>query len=149
MKIKLLSIIAFVVLSTSIASAQALYAENISTPDGSISFLIGMSPSSIQIVTRSDNSSYCTVKLVLINGEQAETFSWSDYKITVLTKDGKLIYNYTTTAESGEYDCTFDLKPGESRTQMLCYAKTFTEKDIDRVWLTMSDEISFELVLTE
>ena len=39
MKIKLLSIIAFVVLSTSIASAQALYAENISTPDGSISFL--------------------------------------------------------------------------------------------------------------
>jgi hypothetical protein len=149
MKSKLLLLIAFVVFSSNLTSAQALYAESISTPDGSINFLIGVSPSSIQTVTRSDNSTYCTVKLVLINDEKAQAFDWADYKVYVLTKDGKIGYNYTTTADGGEFDCTYELKPGESKTQLLCYARTFAQADIDRIWLVMSDEISFELVLTE
>ncbi len=149
MKNKFSLLIVLFSMITGFANAQAIFAESISTPDGSINFLIGFSPSSVQQVTRSDNTVYSTVKLVLINDETAQEFEWADYKMMVLTKSGELFYNYSTTAEGGDYDCTYTLKPGETKTQMLCYSKTFKPEDVARVWVSMSDNISFELVLTE
>jgi hypothetical protein len=146
MRNKTATLILLALLYSGFASAQALFAERISTPDGTINFLIGLSPESVQTVTRSDGTSYCTVKMVLINDEKAQSFEWEDYKIYILTKTGELFYNYTTTAESGEYACKYTLQPGESRTQLTCFGKTFKSTEIDRVWLSISDNLSFELV---
>lgn len=146
MKTKLATLIFILALGIGSASAQALFAERISTPDGSINFVVGFSPESAQQVTRNDNSVYTTAKLVLINDEKASDFDWDDYKVMVLTKNGDLFYNYTTSAETGEYACKYTLKPGESKTQLACFAKTFKAADVERVWLSFSDNISFELV---
>jgi len=146
MKKNMIALAAVMMIAITGTFAQGIFAEKISTPDGSINFLVGFSPESLQTITKSDGSSYCTAKLVLINDKTAKSFDWSDYKVYVLTKNGKLMYNYTTSAESGEYACTYTLKPGDSRTQIVCFSNTFQPAEVERVWLVFSDDISFELI---
>lgn len=128
----------FVLLFIQKIFGQGFYYENISTPDKSIDFLYGFYTSTLEGIERKDGSIYTVAQIALIN-KSKEDFKWNDYKVYVLLKNGDLFYNYKTEAkdEASDYACIFNLD------------KKFSEKDIDKVWLSFSDYKFFKLIYSD
>ncbi|MFN8414929.1 MAG: hypothetical protein U0U66_01215 [Cytophagaceae bacterium] len=115
------------------------YLEVISNQSGTINLTIGAYPQSISPNKRDDGSIFSIMKVALINGTNAQAFNWKDYKMYILTKQGELLYNFTTTAQYGDYACTYTIKPGETHLQFFCFEKLLAPADIDKVWIGFSD----------
>lgn len=143
-------LVLFVLLLTQKVYSQGFYYENISTPDKSIDFLYGFYTSTLEGIERKDGSVYTVAQIALIN-KSKEDFKWNDYKVYVLLKNGDLFYNYKTEAkdEASDYACIFNLKSGATVKKWVCFEKKFTEKDIDKVWLSFNDYKFFKLIYSE
>jgi hypothetical protein len=115
------------------------YLEVISNQSGSINLTIGAYPQSISPNKRDDGSIFTVMKVALINNVNAQTFNWKDYKMYILTKQGELLYNFTTTATTGDYACTYSIKPSETHLQFFCFEKLLSASDIDKIWISFSD----------
>lgn len=118
-----------------------------SNTTNSIKFTIGAYPNSVNQSKRNDGSIYTAMRIAIINNEKAEPIEWSDYKIYVLLKDGSLFYNFLTNASAGDYACKYIVQPGETHLQFVCFEKIFNSTDIDKVWLSFSDNQFLPLFL--
>ena len=130
--------------------AQGFYYEEISTPDKSIDLLFGFYSGNMERMERKDGSIYTVAQIGLINRGK-EDFKWNDYKVYVLLKNGDLFYNYKTEAkdENSDYACIFNLKSGATVKKWVCFEKKFSEKDIDKVWLSLNDYKFFKLLYSD
>lgn len=124
---------------TTPTSMNEYYLEVISNQSGTINLTIGAYPQSISPNKRDDGSIFTIMKVALINNANAQTFNWKDYKMYILTKQGELLYNFTTTATAGDYACTYAIPPGETHLQFFCFEKLLSASDIDKIWIGFSD----------
>jgi hypothetical protein len=131
------------------AQSDPFFYESISNPSKTINFLIGFYYTKNEFITRDDGTGYTKIRMAVINKEGADAFTWSDYKIYVMLKNGDLFYNYTTKAQDGELACNWTAQPGQTHIQYLCFDKAFDVNQIDRVWLGMSDNKFFDLVRSD
>jgi len=152
-KLLFLSLICAVFLMTAPSTVKAqtdpFFYEAISNPSKTINFLIGFYFTKNEFITRDDGTGYTKIKMAVINKEGADPFTWSDYKIYVMLKNGDLFYNYTTKAQDGDLACTWTARAGDTHTQYLCFDKAFDVNQIERVWLGMSDNKFFDLVRSD
>ena len=118
-----------------------------SNTTNSIKFTIGAYPNSVNQSKRNDGTIYTAMRIAIINNEKAEPIEWSDYKIYILLKDGSLFYNFLTSASAGDYACKYTVQPGETHLQFACFEKIFYSTDIDKVWLSFSDNQFLPLFL--
>lgn len=130
------------------AQTDPFYYESISNPSKTINFLIGFYHTKNEYITRDDGTGYTKVKMAVINKEGANPLTWSDYKIYVMLKNGDMFYNYTTKAQDGDLACTWTVQAGSNHIQYVCFDKAFDISQIDKVWLSMSDNKFFDLVLS-
>lgn len=139
------------VLFVSMAQAQKIvyYSTMINTPDKTIDFDFGFYPRTIQYVEPAGQKGYTVVRCAMINQKTAKPFDWKDEKVHIYLKSGKLIRNYTTKAESGEYAVKYTVQPGETRYQEYCFSHKFALDDIEKIWLVMGDNEIFELFKSE
>ncbi|HEX4957987.1 MAG TPA: hypothetical protein VFV46_07395 [Lacibacter sp.] len=131
------------------AQNDPFYYESISNPSKTINFLVGVYYTKNEYITRDDGTGYTKMRIAVINKEGADPFTWSDYKIYIMLKNGDLFYNYTTKAEDGELACKWTVQPGQNHIQYVCFDKAFDVNQIDRVWLGMSDNKFFDLVRSD
>ncbi|WP_018344709.1 hypothetical protein [Cytophaga aurantiaca] len=110
-----------------------------SNTTGTIKFTMGVYPSSINQSKKNDGTLYSVMSVALVNNEKAEPIEWNDFKIYILLKDGTLVYNFLTTATTGEYACKYQVAPGTTHMQYYCYDKIFSATDIEKVWLHFGD----------
>jgi len=118
-----------------------------SNTTNTIKFTIGAYPSSVNQSKRNDGTIYTAMRIAIINNEKAEPIEWSDYKIYILLKDGSLFYNFLTNTTTGDYACKYTVQPGETHLQFVCFEKIFNSSDIDKVWLSFSDNQFLPLFL--
>ena len=118
-----------------------------SNTTSTIKFTMGVYPNSINHSKKNDGSLYTVMTVALVNNEKAEPIEWNDFKIYILLKDGSLIYNFLTTATTGEYVCKYQVAPGTTHMQYYCFDKIFSPSDIDKVWLHFGDSIFQPLYL--
>lgn len=139
------------VLFVSMAQAQKIvyYSTMINTPDKTIDFDFGFYPRTIQYVEPAGQKGYTVVRCAMINQKTAKPFDWKDEKVHIYLKSGKLIRNYTTKAESGDYAVKYTVQPGETRYQEYCFSHKFALDDIEKIWLVMGDNEIFELFKSE
>lgn len=145
--VSLLLAVGFISLSSFTAEkpkGDPFYYEIISTPDKSIDLVYGFYHTQISFVDKPNGQGYTTVRSAIINNSKSP-FAWEDYKVYILLKDGDLFRNYTTTASSGEYDCTYDVKTDETHIQYLCFQKKFSASDIQSVYVSFLDNKFFKL----
>lgn len=112
-----------------------------------IKFTIGAYPNSISQSKRNDGTIYSAMRIAIVNSEKAEMIEWSDYKIYILLKDGTLFYNFLTNATTGEYACKYSVNPGETHLQYVCFEKVFASADVDKMWLSFSENQFLPLFL--
>jgi hypothetical protein len=152
-KLILLGLICIVFLMAAPSSLKAqtdpFYYESISNPSKTINFIIGFYHTKNEYITRDDGTGYTKVRMAVINKEGADAFSWEDYKIYVMLKNGDLFYNYTTKAQDGDMACKWTVQPGQNHIQYVCFDKAFDVNQIERVWLGMSDNKFFDLVRSD
>jgi hypothetical protein len=110
-----------------------------SNSTNTIKFTMGAYPNSINHGKKNDGSLYTVMTVALVNNEKAEPIEWNDFKIYILLKDGTLLYNFLTTATTGEYACKYQVAPGTTHMQYYCFDKIFSATDIDKVWLHFGD----------
>ena len=141
----------FLMTATTTVKAQSdpFYYESISNPSKTINFLVGVYYTKNEYITRDDGTGYTKMRIAIINKEGADPFTWSDYKIYIMLKNGDLFYNYTTKAEDGELACKWTVQAGQNHIQYVCFDKAFDVNQIDRVWLGMSDNKFFDLVRSD
>lgn len=125
------------------------YSTIISNPDKTIDFDFGFYPKTIQYVEPAGQKGYTVVRCAVINQKTAKPFDWKDEKVHIYLKSGKLIRNYTTKAESGDYAVKYTVQPGETRYQEYCFSHKFALEDIEKLWLVMGDNEIFELYRNE
>lgn len=142
---------AFLIAAPTTVKAQTdpFFYESISNPSKTINFIIGLYYTKNEFITRDDGTGYTKIRMALINKEGADAFKWSDYKIYIMLKNGDLFYSYTTKATEGELACTWTCQPGQNHIQYVCFDKAFDVNQIERVWLSMSDNKFFDLVKSE
>jgi hypothetical protein len=110
-----------------------------SNTTNTIKFTMGVYPNSINHSKKSDGMLYTVMSVALVNNEKAEPIEWNDFKIYILLKNGTLIYNFLTTATTGDYACKYQVAPGTTHMQYYCFDKIFSASDIDKVWLHFGD----------
>lgn len=125
------------------------YSTVISTPDKTIDFDFGFYPKTMQYVEPADGKGYTVIRCAVINQKAAKPFEWRDEKVNIYLKSGKLIRNYTTRAESGDYAVRYTVDPGVTRYQEYCFSHKFAVDEIEKVWLVMGDNQIFELYRKE
>lgn len=131
------------------AQNDPFYYESISNPSKTINFIIGVYHTKNEFITRDDGTGYTKMRMAVINKEGANPFTWSDYKIYIMLKNGDLFYNYTTKAQDGDLACNWTVQPGQNHIQYVCFDKAFDVNQIERVWLGMSDNKFFDLVKSD
>lgn len=140
-------ILAFLLLGSIIAHAgNPFYYELISNDSKTINFVFGLYPNTYQYVEGKDVDGYTNIKAAIINNAKENDFKWNDYKVTILLKSGKLIRSYTTVAKDGDYSCNYNIPAGATHYQYFCFHTKFSADDIDKVWLTMTDDQIFSLM---
>lgn len=130
------------------AQSEPFLYQSIFNADSSINFMIGFFHTKSEYITRDDGTGYTKMRMAVINKENARPFRWDDYKVYLLLKNGDLFYNYTTKAAEGELACKWTVQPAQNHIQSLCFDKAFEVNQIERVWLSMSDNRFFELIQT-
>jgi hypothetical protein len=118
-----------------------------SNSTSTIKFTMGAYPHSINHSKKSDGAVFTVMSVALVNNEKADPIEWNDFKIYILLKDGTLIYNFLTTATTGEYACKYQVAPGTTHMQYYCFDKIFSAADIDKVWLHFGDSVFQPLYL--
>ena len=140
---------AFCIVNSVMAQKIVYFSTVISNPDKTIDFDFGFYPSTAQYVESAAVSGYTMVRGAVINTTTAKPLEWKNYKIHVYLKSGKLIRNYTTKAESGDYAVNYTVGTGLTRYQEFCFNTKFRLEDIEKVWLAMGDNEIFELYRKE
>lgn len=125
------------------------YSTVIATPDKTIDFDFGFYPKTLQYVEPAGQKGYTVVRCAVINQKTAKPFDWKDEKINIYLKSGKLIRNYTTQAETGDYAVKYTVDPGQTRYQEYCFSHKFGIDEIEKIWLVMGDNQIFELYRNE
>lgn len=148
---KILAIALFFISASLSADAQKIvyYSTIISNPDKTIDFDFGFYPKTLQYVEPSGQKGYTVVRCAVINQKGAKPFEWKDEKVNIYLKSGKLIRNYTTKAESGDYAVRYTVDPGVTRYQEYCFSHKFGVDEIEKIWLVMGDSQIFELYRNE
>ncbi|WP_461789829.1 hypothetical protein [Pedobacter sp.] len=144
---KMLSVALMLFLATATSYAQKIvyYSTVISNPDKTIDFDFGFYPKTMQYVEPAGQKGYTVVRCAVINQKTAKAFDWKDDKVHIYLKSGKLIRNYTTKAETGDYAVRYSVQPGETHYQEYCFSHKFTLEDIEKIWIVMGDNEIFEL----
>ncbi len=120
------------------ASKSPVFSQVIANPGKTLNFNIFIFPLKLRWV-ESQEGNYTTVPMVLQNDKNAKPLVWEDYKVFVLLKDGKTLFqNYTTAAKEGYYACKYTVAPSQQYVQNICFAKKFQPGDIDRIWLQLT-----------
>ena len=133
---------------TVIASAQnnPFYYELISNDSKTINFVFGLYPSTYEYIEGKEVDPYTSIKGAIINNAKDNDLKWNDYKISILLKSGKLIRSYSTVAKDGNYSCNYTVTGGATHYQYFCFHTKFNTDDIDKAWLTMTDDQIFGLL---
>ena len=129
------------------ANAQNMpfYFEVISNDSKTIDFVFGLYPTTYQYTEGKDVDPFTSVKVAVINSAKTNELKWNDYKVCILLKSGKLIRSYSTAAKDGDYSCNYVVPANDKHIQYYCFHTKFTSDDIDKVWLTMTDDQIFGL----
>ena len=128
------------------AQADSFWYESVSSSDSAIHFLIGVYHTKSEYITRNDGTGFTKMRMVIINKAAVQALRWEDYKIYILLKNGDLFYNYTTKATEGDLACKWTVQPGQNHMQYLCFDKVFDASQIDKMYLSMSDNKFFSLL---
>jgi len=148
-KLFIASLLLVVTVLATYAQKIVYYSTIISNPDKTIDFDFGFYPKTMQYVEPAGQKGYTVVKCAVINQKTAKPFDWRDEKVHIYLKSGKLIRNYTTKAESGDYAVKYTVQTGETRYQEYCFSHKFALEDIEKLWLVMGDNEIFELYRNE
>ena len=141
----LLAALLLVSLVSNAQKKNPFFYELISNDSKTINFVFGFYPTTYSYVEGKDVDPYTNIKAAVINNAKS-SLTWDNYKITILLKSGKLIRSYTTVAKDGEYACNYTVAGSETHYQYFCFHTKFSSDDIDKVWLTMSDDKIFSLL---
>jgi hypothetical protein len=141
----LLAALLLVSLVSNAQKKNPFFYELISNDSKTINFVFGFYPTTYSYVEGKDVDPYTNIKAAVINNAKT-SLTWDNYKITILLKSGKLIRSYTTVAKDGEYACNYSVGGSETHYQYFCFHTKFSSDDIDKVWLTMSDDKIFSLL---
>lgn len=117
-----------------VQAGSPFYYELISTPDKSINYVFGFYHTMYAISTASDNKEYVAVSGAVINNADY-SLNWENYHVAVLLKNGKLVFNYLTAAQSGEYDNTFTVDAKKTQFTKFCFHTIFKPDEIQSVFL--------------
>jgi hypothetical protein len=131
-----------------ISNAQAkspFFYELIANDSKTTNFVFGFYPSSYTYEETKDVDGFTSIKAAVINNAKG-SLPWSDYKINILLKDGKLLRSYSTVAKDGQYACNYTVTGGDTHYQYFCFHNKFTSDDIDKVWLVLGDDQIFSLL---
>ena len=141
-------LLAFVLFLSVAATAQKnpFYYELIANDSKTTNFVFGFYHNTYTYVEGKDVDGYTSVKCAVINNAKGDLKWLSDYKIMILLRNGKMIRSYTTVAKDGDYSCSYYVDGGVTHYQYFCFHPKFTNDDIDKVWLVMSDDQIFNLV---
>ena len=146
---KILTCAAFLLFVFSSVFSQ-FFLNQITTPDGSVDFLVGVKSDFSNYIEREDGSGYTTLELRIINQGTAQELEWNDFRVYILLDDdSSLFYNYRTAATEGEYACDYTVASGATHYQLLCFEKQFKAGEIKKVWLSTADNEFFELYYSE
>ena len=119
-----------------------VYIETVSNPTKTIDLILALYPKTYKW---SESLEASQITLRILNQSKQE-FDWSNYKVYILLKDNSLIYNYTTKAESGEFDCTYSIDGNSTlHDQVVCFDKKFEISEIKTVWVSFVSSKFFEL----
>jgi len=125
---------------------EPYFSQIIANPDNTLRFNFYVFHDRYKWV-ESKEATYAEIPIVIQNDAQAQPLKWEDYKIFLLLADGTLLNNYTTVAKDGVYSCVYSLAPGDQHVQHVCYGKSFSPKQITKVWLRMTDSNFIDLHL--
>ena len=131
------------------AQADSFWYASVTSSDSAIHFLIGVYHTKSEYITRKDGTGFTKLRMVVINQAKAQPLSWADYKIFILLKNGDLFYNYTTKATEGDLACKWTVPPGKNHIQYLCFDKVFEASQIEKMYLSLSDNKFFSLLLID
>ncbi|OAQ41877.1 hypothetical protein A5893_01800 [Pedobacter psychrophilus] len=140
----------FLVLSfTAYSQKVSYYYTSVVSPDKTIDYVFGFYPSVSQYTETSGVKPYTYFKAAIINQKTAKAFDSRDDKIMILLKSGKLIRNYTTSAQTGDYAVKYSTQPGDTHVQYYCFDGRVDRNDISKVWYILGDTQIFELIFVE
>lgn len=146
MKKNFLFLLGVLFITQTALGGSPFYYEVISNPDKSIDYSIGFYQTIYTISEASDNKAYVAYSGSVINNS-TYSLKWETYNIAVLLKNGDLVFNYTTAAEAGEYDCTFTVGYNETHYTKFCFHTIFKPEEIQDVYLfNKSTMKAFKLV---
>ena len=146
MKTKLLFLLGVLLFTQTAFGGSPFYYEVISNSDKSIDYSIGFYQTLYTISEASDNKAYVAYSGSVINNS-TYSLKWETYHMAVLLKNGDLVFNYVTAAESGEYDCTFSVAYNETRYTKFCFHTVFKPEEIQDVYLINKSTMkAFKLV---
>lgn len=119
-----------------------VYIETISNPTKTIDLILALYPKTYKW-SESLEASQLTLRVL---NQSKQDFDWTNYKVYILFKDNTLLYNYTTKASSGEFNCTYSVDRNSTiHDQTVCFDKKFDIKDIKSVWVSFDSSQFFEL----
>jgi hypothetical protein len=127
------------------AKKNPFYYELISNESKTTNFVFGFYPTTYTWEESKDVEGFIHIKAAVINNAKG-ALDWSNYKINILLKSGKLLRSYTTVAKDGDFACNYTVKGNETHYQYFCFHTKFTAEDIDKVWLVLGDDQIFSLV---
>jgi hypothetical protein len=145
MKLVLYLLFTFISLN-SFSQENEYYLESISNGTGTVDFTVATYPISITPNKREDGSYFTIMKMAVVNNPKANELIWNDYKVYILTKEGKLFFNYTPSMNTGEYACSYTVNKGETHLQWLCFDTVFNIQDIEKIWISFGDNQFIPLI---
>jgi len=141
----LLAGLMFISLVSNAQAKNPFFYELIANDSKTTNFVFGFYPSSYTFEETKDVEGFTSIKSAVINNAKG-SLSWSDYKINILLKSGKLLRSYSTVAKDGQYACNYTVQGSDTHYQYFCFHNKFTADDIDKVWLVLGDDQIFSLL---
>ncbi len=121
------------------------YYQEVSNANKTVDFVFGLYPATIHYYEGKDFPAYTSMRTAIFNKSSKDTLKWKNFKVDILLKSGTLISNYVPFSKEGPFGCDYTVLADSTHYQLFCFHTQFTEPEIDKVWLMMSDDEIFSL----
>jgi len=98
----------------------------------------------IDHLSANDGSPCTRIRAGIINNASGN-LEWKDYKVRIQLKSGKHYDSYATLEANGDTAGNHTIAAGQSYYPYYCFHAPFSSDDIDKMWLVLNDEKTFEL----
>ncbi len=124
---------------------QPYYYQSVNNQDKTIDFVFGLYPATINYYESKDFPPYTAIRTAVFNKSKKDTLKWNNFKVDILLKSGQLISNYIPFSKENAYICTYKVIADSTHYQYFCFHTKFSNGDIDRAWLQISEDEIFSL----